>query len=93
MASVSNDWYFELRLVREAQILSILRGAEGTLLGLGKLLIIWMLGDDSSIELWLKWIDVEEGVLPVVYLSGWHAIQTLETLISNGWEVHVCTLL
>jgi hypothetical protein len=70
-----------------------LRGAKGTLLGLSKLLIIRVLRDDSSIELWLKWIDVEEGVLPVVYLSGWHAIQTLEALVSNGWEIHICTLL
>jgi hypothetical protein len=28
----------------------------------------------------------------MIYLGSWHSIQTLETLISNGWKIHICFL-
>lgn len=49
--------------------------------------------DILGVEFGTQRVDVEEGVLPMVYLGRWLPVLALESLVAHRWQVHVSSLL
>ena len=52
---------------------------------LGQFIVVLVFYDILRLEFGTKWVNVEERILSVVYLSRWLAVLALESLVAHGW--------
>lgn len=93
MTGIPDDWQLHLAVVWQPKHLSIFCGSQRGLLRLSQLLELLQLCNVLRVQLGAQRIDVEEWVFPMVHLSCWHSVCTLEALIAHRGQVHVGALL
>lgn len=93
VTGVPNNRHFHLSVVWETQHFPVLLGGQGRFLRLAQVFVLLVLCYVLCVKLRLERIDIKEWVFPVVNLSRGHPVERLETLVANGWKVHVGSLL
>ena len=93
VSGIAYYWQFHFGLIWKSKHLSVFSGGQSGLLLITQTNIVWVFGNILSVKLRPQWVNIKEWVFSMIYLGSWHSVQALESLITNSWEVHICTFI